>query len=59
MERKNGSLDLLDETGNPVANWTFNNAWPMKYAVSDLDAGDGSVITESVTLTHEMLERTQ
>lgn len=59
VERKNGSLDLLDETGNPVANWAFSNAWPMKYGVSDLDAGDGSVITESVTLTHEMLERTK
>ena len=57
VERKDGSLDLLDETGAQIASWTFQQAWPMKYSVSDLDAGDGSVITESVTLTHEMLAR--
>ncbi len=57
VERKDGSLDLLDETGAQIASWTFLQAWPMKYSVSDLDAGDGSVITESVTLTHEMLAR--
>ena len=58
VQRKDGSLDLLDETGAQVASWSFKQAWPMKYSVSDLDAGDGSVVTESVTLTHEMLERT-
>jgi phage tail-like protein len=59
VERKNGAVTLLDENGSPVAEWGFQQAWPMKYAISDLDAGDGSVVTESITLTHEMLERTQ
>lgn len=59
VDRRDGALDLLDETGAQIASWTFKQAWPMKYAMSDLDAGDGSVIMESVTLTHEMLERTK
>jgi phage tail-like protein len=40
-----------------VGRWTFTEAWPSKWSVSDLDAGSDDLMIESVTLTIELLKR--
>jgi len=55
---KNGTITMFDISGSPVAEWKFESAWPISYSVSDLHISDGSVVTETMKITHEYLERT-
>ena len=54
---KNGTITMFDISGSPVADGS-SRAWPISYSVSDLDIYDGSVVTETMKITHEYLERT-
>lgn len=57
IERRNGSIVLLDRTGSEVARWNFIRAWPTKYAGPDLNAEGNDVSIETLELAHEGLER--
>ncbi len=56
--RSNGTIVLYDSAANPVAEWKFERSWPISYSVTDLDISDASVVTETIKITHEYLERT-
>ena len=58
VERKGGTVTMVDATGTQTAAWAFKNAWPSKWAVSDLDASSADPPTEDVTLQIEFIERT-
>jgi len=57
VDRRNGSVVLLDRKGTEVARWNFVRAWPSKYTVPSLSAEAADVAIESVELVHEGMER--
>jgi len=48
--RKGGSLKMLDTDGEPVAEWTFQDAWCSKLTVSSVGAGKNEVVMEEATI---------
>lgn len=45
-------LSLLDAQGNVCMQWTFYNAFPVKYSVSDLKSQDNNIAIESIELAY-------
>lgn len=57
LERRNGSIVLLDGRGQEVARWNFVRAWPSKYDGPDLNAETSDIGIEMLELAHEGVER--
>ena len=57
VQRKNGSIVLLDRRGQEVARWNFFAAWPSKWDGPDLSAEGNDVAIETLELAHEGVER--
>ncbi|MFY9270316.1 MAG: phage tail protein [Candidatus Manganitrophaceae bacterium] len=57
VERKNGSIVLLDDTGTEKIRWNFANAWPSKWSGPSFNATGNSVAVESLELTHEEVKK--
>src|SRR5262245_10095481 len=57
MERKNGSIVLLDRRGDEVVRWNFIRAWPSKWDGPYLSAEGTDVAIEMLELAHEGIER--
>ncbi|MGZ4589936.1 MAG: phage tail protein [Frankiaceae bacterium] len=57
VDRRNGSVVLLDRRGSEVARWNFTRAWPAKYTAPSLNAEASDVAIETIELVHEGLER--
>jgi phage tail-like protein len=53
LQRKNGSIILLDDQGNEKIRWNFEDAWPSRWEGPSLDARSCRVAIESLTLTCE------
>jgi phage tail-like protein len=57
VERKNGSIVLLDRQRNEVARWNFREGWPTKYEAPSTNATANEVAIETLEIVHEGLER--
>jgi|RhiMethySRZTD1v2_1073278.scaffolds.fasta_scaffold04134_3 phage tail-like protein len=57
IERRNGTIYLLDKQRIPVMWWDFKEAFPYKWTGPDLRAEAGAVAFESVELAHRGLSR--
>jgi phage tail-like protein len=57
IDRKNGSIIVLDDTGQEKVRWNFFSAWPSKYDGPDFSAKGNDVAIDSLTLSCERLER--
>ena len=57
LERRNGSIVLLDRRGQEIARWNFVRAWPSKYDGPDLNAETSDIGIEMLELAHEGVER--
>jgi phage tail-like protein len=57
IQRRNGSIVLLDRRGQEVARWNFFNAWPTKWTGPSLTAEGNDVAIETLEIAHEGLER--
>jgi len=57
VERKNGSIVLLDEAGEERLRWNFVDAWPSKWTGPALNATGNEVAVESLEITHEGLAK--
>jgi len=57
--RKNGSIIMYSQDGNPVARWDFVQAWPSKLTGPSADAGSNEVAIEELEITHEGYERVE
>ena len=55
--RKTASLVIYNTTGDPVARYHLENAWPAKLEIGALRAGASSVLLETVTLVCDQLQR--
>jgi len=57
IERRNGTIYLLDKQRTTVMLWDFKEAFPYKWTGPDLRAESGAVAFESVELAHRGLSR--
>jgi phage tail-like protein len=57
IERKNGSIYLLDRMGIPAMWWNFTEAYPVKWSGPDLRAEQGQVAVETLELVHRGLSK--
>lgn len=55
-QRRSGSIVLLDESGNQVLRWHFQEGWPAKWEGPALDAKANEVAIETLEIAHEGLE---
>lgn len=53
IERKNGTIMLLDHQQLPATYWNFRNAFPVKWSGPEFDASSQDVAVESIELVHE------
>jgi phage tail-like protein len=56
VQRRNGSVILLDEHGNDRVRWNFHDSWPCKYEGPTLNAQSNEVAIETLELAHEGIE---
>ena len=50
-------IKLLNKDGNPLAAWACDHAYPIKYTVSGLNAERSGLVTETIELVYNRLER--
>ncbi len=55
--RKSCSLVMFDAANEPVARYHLFNAWPSKIELGTLRAGSGDVLTETITIVCDHLQR--
>ncbi|MHC1754025.1 MAG: phage tail protein [Methanosarcina sp.] len=57
IQRKNGSIILLDDLGAEKVRWNFFNAWPSKWDGPDFNAKGNDVAIDALTVSCERVER--
>ncbi len=57
IQRKNGSIILLDDTGAEKVRWNFFNAWPSKWDGATFSAKGNDVAIDSLTVSCERVQR--
>jgi phage tail-like protein len=57
IQRRNGTIHLLDQAQGPVRLWHFHEALPLKWTGPELRASGSAVAFESIELTHKGLTR--
>ena len=53
------SVSLFDASGTVSVMWTFYNAYPVKYSVSDLKSQENEIVIESIELAYTYFVITQ
>ncbi|MCA9959516.1 MAG: phage tail protein [Anaerolineales bacterium] len=57
IERKNGTIILLNEVHFPIMGWNFHNAFPVKWTGPSFDASSNAIAFESLELVHEGISK--
>jgi phage tail-like protein len=57
VERRDGSIVLLDDKGDEVVRWNFVRGWVCRWAGPALEATANEVAIETIEIAHEGLER--
>ena len=57
VQRRNGSIVLLDRQGQERMRWNFVNAWPSKWDDPDFNAEGNDIAIETLELAHEGVTR--
>ena len=55
IQRKNVTIQLLNDIGEPVLRWDLINAWPIKLEGPSLKATGNDIAIESMELVHESI----
>lgn len=56
IKTQNISVNLLDKKGIVSMKWVFNNAYPVKYSVSDLKSQESEVLLETIELAYSFFK---
>ena len=56
VQRKQGSIVMLDDAGQEVLRWNFHRGWPRKYEAPTFNAKTSAVAIETLEITHEGFE---
>jgi phage tail-like protein len=54
--RASGSIQQLDTQLNVITTWSFEEAWPVKWEISDFDATKSELSIETLELAHHGLK---
>ena len=57
LDRRSGSVILMDRDGQEVVRYNFYEAWPAKWKVPDMDSDQRGHIVEELELVIERLEK--
>lgn len=57
FKRQNGSILLMDVSGEEKLRWNFENAYPVKWAGPELKAEQGTIAIETLELVHHGLTK--
>lgn len=57
VQRKNGSIVLLDDTGEEQVRWNFREGWPTKWTGPSFNATGTDVAIETLEIVHEGVEK--
>ncbi len=57
FKRRNGSIILMDVTGEEKWRWNFQEAYPVKWIGPDLKADSNTVAFEAVELAHNGIKK--
>jgi phage tail-like protein len=57
IQRRNGSIVLLNRKREEVARWNFVRAWPTRWDGPDFKADGNELAIETLELAHEGIER--
>lgn len=56
IQPENVTLSLVNANDQTIMLWTFHNAYPVKYDVSDLNTQENAIIIESLELAYTYFE---
>ena len=56
IETKNILVSLLNENGQPLKAWSFANAWPVKWEVSDFNSEGNELAIETLEFSYTYLQ---
>ena len=57
VDRKNGSIILMDDAGEEKTRWNFVDGWPTKWTGPTFNATANVVAIETMDIAHEGVER--
>lgn len=57
IQRKDGSIVLLDRQGKEQIRWDFFNGWPSKWDGPDFNAASDDIAIETLEIVPERIER--
>ena len=57
--RANGSVIMYDQNLDPVAQWDFERAWPVKVTGPQPKSDSNEIGVEELTIAHEYIRRVQ
>lgn len=57
IDRRDGSIIVLDNQGNERVRWNFKKAWPSKWTGASLNAEGNDVAIETLEIVHEGIKR--
>lgn len=55
IERRDISITLMTESGEPVRTWNLFGCWPKQWKLGDLNSSDNEVLLEEITLVVEQI----
>ena len=57
VQRKDGSIILIDSEGNDKLRWNFVDAYPVKWIGPTFDSDNATVAFESIEITHQGIKK--
>lgn len=57
-DRRDGTITLMNNAGEPVRSWSFKNAWPVSWEGPSLNSGSSELAVETLEIAHDGLEVT-
>lgn len=57
VERKNGSIIMLNDVGDEIARWNFREGWPTKWTGPSFNATGNEIAIETLEIAHEGVEK--
>lgn len=51
------TVSIMKDDKHPLASWKFENAYPIKLEIGDLDAKKGEIVIETLELAYQYSQR--
>jgi len=55
--RSNGTIQMMDQAGGVIAEWTFDMGWPSKVSGPSLKSDSNEIGVEEIVIVHEGIRR--